>query len=512
MDGRRSILIVGGGTAGWLTAAYLARFLDLPRHPEWSITLVESPEIGIVGVGEGAFPTIRTTLQFIGVDERDFLRRTGATFKQGIRFDDWRRPPTPGERRHFFHPFEAPLYAPDTSLVSLWLAEDERNRPPFAEAVTMQHRVAEERRGPKRADEAAFSGPLTYAYHFDAAGLARLLAERATALGVVHVQDRLLGATLAQDGTIARLDFERSGALTADLYVDCTGLRAELIGTALGEPFVSARRFLFTDRALACRVEHRDAECPLPSYTIAAGHEAGWTWDIGLRDTRGIGCVYSSAHLDDACAERILDAYASGAGPASDVRLIAFEPGYRRRQWVGNCVAVGLAGGFMEPLESAGIVLVEAAAAMIAELLPHSGPVDASADRFNTLMAVRYDRIIDFLKLHYCLSERPEPFWRDNRAPASIPDTLKALLDRWRYRPPSRFDFTLDVETFAYFNYQYILYGMGFRTERGAAGSGAQDHRAAQAAFARIDHFGDQAIRDLPSHRDLVAQLNRIRA
>lgn len=509
MDGQRSILIVGGGTAGWLTAAYLARFLDLPRHPEWTIRLVEAPDIGIVGVGEGAFPTIRTTLQFLGIDEHDFFRETGATFKQGIRFDDWRRAPAAGGSSRFFHPFEAPLYAPDASLTSLWLAEDERTRPPFAEAVTVQHRVAEQCRGPKRADEAAFSGPLSYAYHFDTIGLTRLLARRALALGVAHVEDRLLGAVRATDGTIAHLAFERSGTLTADLFVDCTGLRAELIGGALGEPFASARRYLFTDRALASRVRHPAPDCPLPSYTIAAAHEAGWTWDIGLRDTRGIGCVYSSEHLDDARARRILDRYVGGAGAVGDCRLIAFEPGYRRRQWVGNCVAVGMAAGFLEPLESTGIVLIEAAAAMIAELLPHRGLVDASADRFNALMTARYDRIVDFLKLHYCLSDRPEPFWRDNRDPSSIPDTLRELLDRWRFRPPSRFDFTLDVETFAYFNYQYILYGMGFRTDHAATGSGVRDRRAAQAAFARIDHFGDQAVRELPSHRDLVSQLNR---
>ena len=151
MEGKRSILIVGGGTAGWLTAAYLAKFLDVANRPDLSITLVESPDIGIVGVGEGAFPTIRTTLQFLDIDERNFIRATGATFKQGIRFDDWARTPISGKREHYFHPFEAPLYAPDASLVALWLAEDEATRPPFAEAVTIQHRVAEERRGPKRA-------------------------------------------------------------------------------------------------------------------------------------------------------------------------------------------------------------------------------------------------------------------------------------------------------------------------------------------------------------------------
>jgi len=274
----------------------------------------------------------------------------------------------------------------------------------------------------------------------------------------------------------------------------------------MAEPFVSVRRYLFTDRAIACRVPRGDPDAPLPSYTIAAAHEGGWIWDIGLRDLRGVGSVYSSAHVDEARARHGLSDYIGRPDLAADARLIAFDPGYRRRQWVGNCVAVGMAAGFLEPLESTGIVLIEAAAAMIAELLPPSGPVDASADRFNTLMTARFDNIVSFLKLHYCLSRREEPFWRDNVDPASIPDALAEMLDRWRSRPPSRFDFTLDVETFAYFNYQYILYGMGFRTD--PPGGGVSDRRRAANAFARIRHFGDQAVDDLPSHRELIRQIN----
>ncbi|MDB5679326.1 tryptophan halogenase family protein [Sphingomonas bacterium] len=507
MENRRSILIVGGGTAGWLTACYLAKFFDLVRHPSLSVTLVESPDIGIVGVGEGAFPTIRTTLQFLGIDEYDFIRRTSATFKQGIRFDDWVHTPVGGKHSHFIHPFEAPLYAHDESLVSHWLAEDPTTRPPFAEAVTIQHCVSEQQRGPKTAAEGGFAAPLNYAYHFDAAKLAGLLAARGQELGVRHVEDKLVSATIAEDGTIDHLQFDRGGRIEADLYIDCTGLRAELIGAALGEPFLSAKRHLFTDRALACRVPNDCADAPLPSYTIAAAHEAGWLWDIGLRNTRGVGCVYSSAHIDEDRARAILAAHPGVGHRAEEARLISFEPGWRVRQWVGNCVAVGMSGGFVEPLESTGIVVIEAAAAMIAELFPFNGPADAPADRFNALMTARYDNLVNFLKLHYCLSRRDEPFWRDNADPASIPDPLKAMLERWRFRPPGRFDFLLDVETFAFFNYQYVLYGMEFRTERMIPANGDADSDQAS-IFARIRNFGDQAIRELPSHRDLVEQIN----
>jgi flavin-dependent dehydrogenase len=505
MASGRSILIVGGGAAGWLTAAYLAKAFDLLRHPSLSITLVESPDIGIVGVGEGAFPTIRSTLQFLGIDEYDFIRETQASFKQGIRFEDWARKPADGLHSHFLHPFEAPLYAQDESLVSHWLALDAATRPPFAEAVTIQHRVSEQQRGPKIANEGSFAAPLNYAYHFDASRLAALLARHGKALGVRHIEDRLRNAVVAADGAIDHLVFERSGMLDADLYIDCTGLRAELIGGALAEPFVSAKRYLFTDRALACRVPNDGADAPLPSYTIAAAHEAGWIWDIGLRHQRGVGCVYSSAHMSEEQARSTLAAYPGVGDIADGARLIRFQPGYRARQWVGNCVAVGMAGGFVEPLESTGIVVIEAAAAMIAELFAFNGPIDAPAARFNALMRARYDNLVTFLKLHYCLSAREEPFWHDNTDPASIPDALQAMLEQWRHRPPSRFDFAIDVETFAFFNYQYILYGMGFPTEPAFADAPS---RGVSAALERIRSLGHQAVQELPSHRALIEQIN----
>ena len=188
-------------------------------------------------------------------------------------------------------------------------------------------------------------------------------------------------------------------------------------------------------------------------------------------------------------------------------RRIPFEAGYRTRQWEKNCVAVGLSGGFLEPLESTGVVMIEAAAAMIAELFPHYGPADGPARRFNELMAARYESIVSFLKLHYCLSRREEPFWRANTETSSIPDRLQDLLEQWRYRPPSRFDFVLDHESFAYFNYQYILYGMEFRTDLTPVRDEFPHTGEAERIFQRIRQFGDRAAHDLPAHRALIEQL-----
>lgn len=507
MQRRRSILIVGGGTAGWLTAAYLAKALRVTDQAHLDITVLESPEIGIVGVGEATFPTIRNTLRFLGIDEARFIRETSATFKQGIRFVDWAEAPRDGAHHSYFHPFEAPFSTDGTSLAPYWLLQNEAARAPFAEAVTIQARVADAQRAPKRPHESDFSGPLNYAYHFDAAKLAQVLAERAVELGVRHLKGNLTEVMLDEAGAIAHIVSPEHGDLSADLYVDCTGFRAEMIGKALKSPFKSVRDVLFADRAVACHTPYDRPDAPIQSYTIATAHEAGWTWDIGLASGRGVGCVYSSDHMDDDRAETVLRDYLGGVDVQT--RRIGFDAGYREKQWIRNCVSVGLSAGFLEPLESTGVVLIEAAVAMIAELFPHSGPVGAPARRFNELMAARYDNIIVFLKLHYCLSRRQEPFWRDNAAPTSIPERLIDLLEQWRYRPPARFDFILDLETFAFFNYQYILYGMGFRTDLADGAGEFPDVAGAAKLFAKIRGFADRATQDLPSHRDLIAQINR---
>lgn len=510
MTSKRRILIVGGGTAGWLTAAYLAKALNLTERRQLDITLLDSPDISTVGVGEGTFPTIRSTLQYLGIDEAPFIRATSATLKQGIRFVDWAHAPQHGQHHRFFHPFEAPYFADDLPLVPHWLRQDPATRLPFAEALTLQARVAAAHRAPKRVGEAPYAAPLNYAYHFDAHKLARLLAERAAQLGVRHEEGTVAAVTLDSHGAIAHIDTDRQQRFEADLFIDCSGFRAELIGRALGSPFKSARGHLFADRALACKLPLAD-DSLMESCTVATAHEAGWLWEIGLNGARGVGCVYASSHLSDARAADLLRRYCGAAGEDLPLRSIPFDPGYREQQWVRNCVAVGLSAGFLEPLEATGLVLVEAAVGMIAEMLPHAGPMHAPARRFNALMTARFDNIINFLKLHYVLSRRPEPFWRDNADPASIPDRLAGLLDEWRLRPPGRFDFVLDTETFAFFNYQYILYGMGFETDLGGAGDEFPRADEAAKVFAKIQRYADRAVADLPSHRAFIQQLHAVR-
>ncbi len=512
----RRILIVGGGTAGWMTAAYLARTLNAKNPDAVRITLIESPDIGIIGVGEGTFPTIRTTLQILGIDEAEFLRESTATYKQGIKFVDWEHAPVQGadgkwSHSHYIHPFDTPYPAEGNGLMPYWLLKDKATRPPFAEAVTFQIKAADSHKAPKRNYDKGFTGPLNYAYHFDAASFARLLCKRGVELGVTHLQGTIGEVALDDTGAIASVSSPEHGTLTADLYVDCTGFAAKLIGQALGEPLKSVKQHLFADRAVTCQVPYDDPKGPIASYTVSTGHEAGWTWDIGLNSRRGIGYVYSSDHSSDDRAEEVLRAYVKDRGNADKAeiktRRIAFQGGYRERQWVKNCVAVGLSASFFEPLESTGIVLIEIAAGYISDFFQASGPVDLPSVQFNSRMSQRCRRIVDFIKLHYCLTKRPEPFWRDNADPKSMSAELNYHLAMWKYRPPSRHDFIEALESFAYSSYQFILYGMGFETDYGPARSSFPRTAETQIIFDRVADFARQAAADLPDHRALIEEV-----
>jgi tryptophan halogenase len=500
----QQILIVGGGTAGWLTAAFLARTLGTAAGGV-RVTLVESSEIGIIGVGEGTFPSIRGTLHAIGLDEARFVRECDATFKQGVSFVDWS---AAGER--YFHPFNAPSQRPSApELLPYWLLGEARHADgsprAFADAVSMQQRVADASRAPKRASDGDWLGPMNYAYHFDAGKFAVLLATHAQSLGVERVVATVERVELREDGDVASVLTRERGSISADLYVDCTGFRAALIGAALGSPRKSVDDVLFVDRALALQVPWPAADTPIPSYTISTAHAAGWTWDIGLQRRRGIGYVYSSRHTDDAQAERVLRGYIGPAADALTPRALKLDVGYRETQWVGNCVAVGLSAGFLEPLESSGIGLIEAAAYLIGLLLPADGHFAPAARQFNAMMRARFERVVDFLKLHYALTRRADSaFWRDNADPASWTPTLRDMLDRWRCRPPHRLDFITDIEMYPPSSWQYVLYGMGYPTELAHARPAWPRAAEARQEFATIAQVAERALSDLPDHRAFV--------
>jgi len=506
---RRRVLIVGGGTAGWLTAGYLAKRLSADLPGGVAITLVESHDIGVLGVGEGTFPTIRRTLSTIGISEADLVRRCGATFKQGVRFVGWRGEPGSGGPDHYCHPFQVTDPGIGLELLPYWLLGVAGDRP-WDEVSTPQKLAGDALRAPKLPTHPDYVAPLNYAFHFDAVKLAALLREQGIANGVSHLVDTVRQVTIGEDGAIAGVHTERNGVLEADLFIDCTGFRAELIGRALGMPFRSCRETLFCNRALATQLPHAAPEAPIASYTISTAQSAGWIWDIGLDERRGIGHVYSSDHIEDDRAEDELRAYLGPAGAAAQVRRFSFDAGFRTTNWHRNCVAIGLSSGFFEPLEATGILFAEVAAGMVANLFPWGGDYETSARQFNANMLRRYERALDFLKLHYCLSQRRDTaFWRDNVDARWIPDSLAEMLDRWRFRPPNELDVDANVDVFPDASWQYVLYGMGWKTDLTARSGTYRFRDEARRAFDEVERQARHAIANLPSNRELVSFAKR---
>jgi tryptophan 7-halogenase len=458
----QKIVVVGGGTAGWLAACLLAARADPAAAAPLQVTLIESPDVPTIGVGEGTWPTMRGTLERIGISEPEFLLACDASFKQGSRFDGWRTG-DPGEL--YYHPFVPPVATNAPDLVRLWQADPARR--PFAEAVAVQPAICAQDLAPRQRAMPDYAAALNYGYHLDAAKLAELLRRHGTdRLGVVHVRDHVLGVEPAQNGDIAAVRTRGSGAIAGDLFLDCTGHAALLIGGHCQVPFLDRSDVLFNDRALAVQVPV-PPDAPIASQTIATAHEAGWIWDIGLPTRRGVGCVYASAFASDDQAADALARYLARTAPDADrsalsFRRLSFTSGHRERFWQGNCLAIGLAAGFLEPLEASAIVLIELSLEALLAGFPVTHEVmPLHARRFNALFRYRWDRIVEFLKLHYVPSVRTEPYWQAHRDTASVPGRLQELLALWRTQPPCAADLDQAQEIFPAASYQYVLYGMG---------------------------------------------------
>jgi hypothetical protein len=314
------------------------------------------------------------------------------------------------------------------------------------------------------------------------------------------------------DGDIAALRTRAHGDIAGDLFIDCSGLASVLIGQHYGIGVRSQKHLLFNDTALALQVPYATPDAPIACETIATAQPAGWTWDIGLPNRRGIGHVYSSAHLSHDEAEQHLLAYirrTGGPDAPGTPRRIAFDPGYRERFWHRNCVAVGLSAGFVEPLEASALALVELSAAMISDEMPATRSAMALVEkRFNDAFTYRWERVVDFLKLHYVLSRRDDTaYWRDHRDPATLPDRLADLLALWRHRAPYRGDFTRTEEVFPAASYQYVLHGMGFLPEPSARLRHASVGEAAEPYFRETAHLARRMAGALPLQRSLITHI-----
>ena len=481
----KRVVIAGGGTAGWTAAAALVQQLG----PLLDITLVESDEIGTVGVGEATIPTIRTFHALLGVDEREFMRATQASFKLGIAFENWGRP---GDRYiHAFGDIGKSTWMGD--FHNMWLMAKSRGFGGELGDYCFELQAA--RAGKFVLSEAS---QINYAYHFDASLYAAFLRQKFESRGVKRIEGKI--ARVEQDGQsghVTALVMESGAQVEGDLFVDCTGFRGLLIEQTLEAGYEDWRDWLPTDSALAVQTGPADRILP---YTRAIARSAGWQWRIPLQSRVGNGLVYCSAHKSEEEARAELLANLDRP-PLTEPRLIRYVTGRRRKVWDKNVIALGLASGFLEPLESTSIHLIQIGAMRLIQLFPFGGNFEALAARYNAQLRNEFERIRDFIVLHYKLTERDDtPFWhacRDMEIPGTLADRIALFRDGgYAYQAPD--------DLFRVASWLFVMIGQGVTPRNyhhmGALLGEQRLRRALESLKASIS----RAVAKMPEHKDFL--------
>lgn len=418
----REVLIVGGGSAGWMTAAALAQAL----RGTCRITVIESEEIGTVGVGEATIPPIRTFNESLGINEADFVKQTMASFKLGIEFVNWGR-----QDHRYFHPFGAHGRSFDyVPLHQYWLKAHAEGETATIDEWSMAWQIAKQGRfAPPSQDQRSVLSTYDYAYHFDAGLYARYLRTYAEAKGVTRIEGKIADVSLnGETGFVESVTMEDGRVVSAELFVDCSGFRGLLIEGALKTGYEDWTHWLLCDRAVAMPCENAGEPTP---YTRSTAREAGWQWRIPLQHRTGNGYVYCSQFLDDDKAADLLASRLDGKA-LGDPRPLRFTTGRRKRHWNKNVVAVGLSSGFLEPLESTSIHLIQANISKLIALFPDRDFDPATIDEFNRIAITETERIRDFIILHYKLTARDDTeLWRYCRD-MEVPETLQLKIDHFR--------------------------------------------------------------------------------
>lgn len=445
----KDIVIVGGGTAGWMTAAALSRTIDLNSI---RVRLVESDSIGTVGVGEATIPNIIGFNRMLGIDEPTFMRETAATIKYGIEFVDWTKD---GDR--YFHPFGT--HGVDLDGLSFhhhWSRAQTKGQASRIEdyCLTAQAALSGKAASPSRDPNNPLS-MLSHAYQFDAALYAAFLRRYAETRGLERVEGKVVSVNLAPEtGFITSLDLDDGGTLKADLFIDCSGFRALLLGQALEVSYESWADLLPVDRAVTAQTSKSG---PVKPFTRCTAKQAGWQWRIPLQHRTGNGYVYSSRFIDDDTAK---DEFLSGleSDPITSLKQIRFTTGRRTAFWEKNCIGIGLSSGFLEPLESTSIYLIQTGIKALVSLFPDATCPQIERDEYNKILGREYQQIRDFLVLHYVANERTgRPFW-DYLRDMPIPNSLTQKIDLFRER--GRF-FRYDGDLFSETSWVAVFLGQG---------------------------------------------------
>jgi len=494
MDRVERVIILGGGTAGWMTATALAKSFGRSV----SIALLESDAIGTVGVGEATIPTIHWFNALIGLDEASFVRATKASFKLGIEFVDWTAPST-----RYFHPFgHYGVPAGQVPFHQRWLKAQAEGDPRPLSAWSLATRLAADNRFAKPSDDPrSILSTLGYAYHFDASLYAAYLRTIAEAAGVTRHEGKLERTERdAESGFVTALVTDDGTRLPGDLFIDCSGFRAVLIGDTMEARFEDWSHWLPCDRAVAVPCARVAETTP---YTRSTRRPAGWQWRIPLQHRTGNGYVYASDFVSDDAAAATLLSGLDGAALA-EPRFLRFKAGFRRESWTRNVVAIGLSSGFLEPLESTSIHLIQSGIAKLIRLFPARNCDPALARRFNQVFGDDMDVIKDFLILHYhATSGHDEPLWRHTRAMA-LPDSL--VEKEAHYRRSGRVVLGSD-ELFREASWLAVLNGQGITANGYAPIADTLDPRANRQLLDQVESVIARAAATLPGHDAAIAEL-----
>ncbi|NMP30005.1 tryptophan 7-halogenase [Thalassotalea sp. M1531] len=447
-DKIENVVIVGGGTGGWITAALMAKVLGKVVN----ITLVESDDIGIIGVGEATIPPIIPFNNALGIDEKDFLKATKGTFKLGIEFVNWK-----SKGDSYMHAFGSiGKNFPFSDFYHFWVkAQQQGDTSEFGD-FSLNYQAAKKNKFAKLRNIEGTNLPgIEYAYHFDAGLYAKFLREHCEKQGVNRIEGIINKVNVNDDnGYVSSIQLENGTLIEGDLFVDCTGLKALLIEQTLSTGYDDWSHWLPCNKAVAVPCESTDEIAP---YTRSTAHDAGWQWRIPLQHRIGNGLVYSSKYMTDEQATELLMSNLDGKS-LGEPRVIPFKTGRRRKQWNKNVVAIGLSSGFFEPLESTNIHLIQTAATRLVKFFPHNGIKDEEVDEFNRQSLIESERMRDFIILHYKQNMRDDtPFWRECQrmdVPESLAKKMKLFEETGRV-------FREQDELFTEIAWQQVMIGQG---------------------------------------------------
>jgi hypothetical protein len=511
----QNIVILGGGSAGWLSATYLNKILNNAQGSPCQITLIESSDIETIGVGEATIHTFPETLKLLGIPENEFFIKCHATFKNSIKFVNWSG--LPGKQDVYWHPLTRLPETPglSTPIFHYWLhSKLQGNTVDFDASCFPAVELCEAKKSPKPIKHHNPRIPLdSYGYHLDAGLLATYLKQKGKSEGIRQIVDNVLDVALDEDGAIRHLVTENHGAIAGDLFIDCSGFGGKLINQALQEPFVSYSDNLLCDRAVALSVfyesgdRYNEKNGGINPYTTSTALSAGWAWDIPLVERSGNGYVYSSAFISPEQAEMELRQHLQEYN--SPARHIQMRIGKTRNTWVKNCVSIGLSSGFIEPLESTGLHLIEAGLYYLLQNFPDQQFDPSLRENYNRTMQLLYEDIRDFIVLHYCLTQREDtPFWQTHKYDSQIPDSLQQRLEQWRLMWPNQNFAAVSVPVFGDYSYICILAGMGYLPRKALPIVAHQQELTAQ-MFAHLKVQTQHLQNYLPNHIDYLKDIHQ---